>query len=544
MVERSERIDYVIVGAGSAGCVLANRLSATGARVLVLEAGKRDRSWLIHVPLGVGRAWHAPRFNWSYMSDPEPNLGGREIFHPRGKVVGGSSSINMMAYVRGHRGDYDRWRQMGLHGWSYADVLPYFRRAETFEYPNDGPYRGDTGPLSIQVSKTDDPMIDIFLAAVRSAGYSLTEDYNGATQEGFGRLQVNVAHGRRCSAAAAYLHPAVVAGRVGLETGALATSLVIQNGRVHGVRYLKNGVLRTVRAEREVILSGGAINSPHVLMLSGIGHGEHLAEHDIDTVVDLPGVGANLQDHPSIGVDYLYAGASRFHEMLRLDRLAFNMVRAHWFGSGPASIPPSSATGFVRSRPEAALPDIQLFFRPASFSAREWFPLLKPSPPRTFTFRACHLRPESRGRLRLRSSDPTDKIRIRNDFLSTETDRRVLRDAFRLIRKIAGQPEFAEVGGAEFHPGADIESDDQIDAFVRENLMTVYHPAGTCRMGVDDESVVDLEFRVRGIENLRVVDASVMPDLVGGNINAVVIMIAEKAADTILGRAPLLRAEI
>ena len=543
MEESAERYDYVIVGAGSAGCVLANRLSAGGARVLVLEAGGADRSWLIHVPLGVGKVWHSPAFNWSYTSDPEPNLDGRELFHPRGKVLGGSSSINMMAYVRGHRGDFDRWRQKGLDGWSYADVLPYFRRAESFEDPAN-PFHGADGPLTIQTSRTDDPLIDAFLEAAVSAGYAVTEDYNGARQEGFARLQSNIRNGRRCSAAVAYLHPAVATGRVRVETGALATGVAIEGGRATGVRYVRNGRGRTAGAATGVILSGGAINSPQLLMLSGIGPAGHLAEHGIETALDRQGVGANLQDHPAIGADYGYAVRSAFHRELRLDRLAFNMVRARLLGTGPAAVAPSAATAFVRSRPEIELPDIQLFFRPASFNAREWFPVLKPPAPETFAFRACHLRPESRGTVRLRSADPTAKARIRNDFLSTSTDRRAIRDAVRLIRTLASQPALDPYRGPEILPGPAVETDDQIDAFARRNLATVYHPIGTCRMGADEDSIVDPEFRVRGIDGLRVVDASVMPDLVGGNINAVVIMIAEKAADAILGNTPPPRAEV
>ncbi len=543
MAEGSVKYDYVIVGAGSAGCVLANRLSASGASVLVLEAGGPDKSWLIHVPLGVGKVWHSPDFNWSYTSDPEPNLDGREIFHPRGKVLGGSSSINMMAYVRGHRGDFDRWRQKGLDGWSYADVLPYFRRAESFEDPTN-PFHGTDGPLSIETSRIDDPLIDAFLEAAVTAGYETTPDYNGARQEGFARLQSNIRNGKRCSAAVAYLHPAVAGGRVRVETGALATGVVLEGGRATGVRYIKNGRGQTASAGTEVILSGGAINSPQILMLSGIGPAGHLAEHGIETTLDRQGVGGNLQDHPAIGAEYGYAVPSRFHRTLRLDRLAFNMIRAHLFGTGPAAVAPSAATAFVRSRPEIELPDIQLFFRPASYNAREWFPVLMPPTPEIFAFRACHLRPESRGTIRLRSADPTAKVRIRNDFLSTETDRRALRDAVRLIRTLAFQPALEPYRGPECLPGAAVETDDQIDEFVRQNLSTVYHPIGTCRMGNDEDSIVDPELRVRGIDNLRVVDASVMPDLVGGNINAVVIMIAEKAADAILGNPPLPRAEV
>ncbi len=537
--------DYVIVGAGSAGCVLAARLSADGARVLVLEAGGRDRHWLLHVPLGVGKVWHDPRFNWSYMSEPEPNLGGRRIFHPRGKVVGGSSSINMMAYVRGHRGDYDRWRQMGLDGWSYADVLPYFKRAQNFAEASTG-FHGTDGPWNIQTTTIDDPIIETFFEAATGAGYTLAEDYNGAVQDGFARLQVNVHQGRRRSAADAYLHPSLGRPNLDLEVRAHVTRVILDGGRAVGVDYVRGGRTHRVGATREVILSGGAINSPQVLMLSGIGPADHLTATGIAPIHDLAGVGANLQDHPAIGIEYRYAGRSRFHKQLRLDRLAVNMARARLFHTGPAAIPPSSVTGFIKSRPELEIPDIQMFFRPVSASARQWLPVVMPPAEETFAFRACHLRPESRGCVRLGSADPFERVRIRNDFLSTETDRRVLRTSFRVIRELASQPAFDGVRGAELAPGEDVADHDDaaIDAYIRDTVATVYHPAGTCRMGADDEAVVDGDLRVRGLECLRVVDASVMPDLVGGNINAAVIMIAEKAADAILGKAPPPAAEL
>ena len=439
MADGSHSFDYVIVGAGSAGCVLAYRLSADGASVLVLEAGGPDKSWLIHVPLGVGKVWNGPRFNWSHTSDPEPNLGGREIFHPRGKVLGGSFSINMMAYVRGHRGDFDRWRQMGLDGWAYADVLPYFKRAETFEDPHND-FHGSDGPLTVETSRVDDALVDIFLEAAQQAGYALTPDYNGAQQEGFARLQLSVRNGRRCSAAVAYLHPAVAEGGVAVETGGHVTRVLFEGDAACGVEYFKDGRIRTARAEREVILAGGAINSPQLLMLSGIGPAGHLAEMGVETRLDRQAVGGNLQDHPAIGNDYRHAERSKFHRELRLDRLSLSMVRAHLFGTGFASIAPSAATAFVKSGQEAELPDIQLFFRSASADAREWLPLIKKPTPETFTFRACHLRPESRGSIRLRSADPREKVRIRNDFLATETDRRVLRDSLRVMRTLARQP--------------------------------------------------------------------------------------------------------
>ena len=522
---------------------MSARLSADGARVLVLEAGDRDRHWLIHVPIGVGKVWHDERFNWSYMSEPEPNLGGREIFHPRGKVVGGSSSINMMAYVRGNRGDYDRWRQMGLDGWAYDDVLPYFKRAQNFAEAGTE-FHGTDGPWNIQTTDIDDPIIDTFFEAARSAGYALAEDYNGAVQDGFARLQVNVHQGRRRSAAVAYLHPSLSRPNLDLEVGAHVTRVVFEGSRAVGVDYVQGGTTHRVMAEREVILSGGSINSPQVLMLSGVGPAEHLAEMGIDPVHDLAGVGGNLQDHPAIGIEYRYAQRSRYHRDLRLDRLAFNMARARLFGAGPAATPPSSVTGFIKSRAGLEIPDIQMFFRPVSASARQWFPMIMPPAEETFAFRTCHLRPESRGTVRLRSADAHQPVRIQNNFLATETDRQVLRKSFRVIRELASQPAFDGIRGAELAPGADVEDDAAIDAYIRDTLATVYHPAGTCRMGADVEAVVDGALRVRGLDGLRVVDASVMPDLVGGNINAAVIMIAEKASDTILEKTPLPPVEI
>ena len=332
--------------------MLASRLSEDPAtRVVVLEAGGRDRGMMIHMPLGVGKVWNDPRFNWSYQSDPEPHLGGRSIYHPRGKVVGGGSSINMMAYVRGHRGDFDRWRQAGLAGWSYADLLPYFKRAEAFQDRSD-PWHGADGPWRIRTTDIADPVIDAFFAAARSAGYSETPDYNGAVQDGYARLQVNVHRGRRQSMAVAYLRPALRRPNVALRVRAHASRVLLEDGRAVGVEYVQDGETRRVRAEREVVLSGGAINSPQLLMLSGVGPGRHLAEHGVAVARDRPGVGGNLQDHPSIGVEYRYASPSRFHRDLRMDRLLAHAVRAWLFGTGRAAAPPSSLTGFFKSRPE------------------------------------------------------------------------------------------------------------------------------------------------------------------------------------------------
>ena len=538
MTEFEKTVDYIVVGAGSAGCVLTHRLSENGDnRVLTLEAGDRDKSFMIHMPLGVGQVWQDPKFNWSYESEPEPHANNRRLFHPRGKVLGGSSSINMMAYVRGNHGDYDRWRQKGMAGWSFDDVLPYFKRAEAFQ-DGDDPYHGSDGPWKIRTTDVQDPIFDSFFDAIEQAGYKKVSDYNGASQEGFARLQVNAVNGRRQSAAVAYLRPAMQRPNVDVQVRAHVNRVVIESGRAVGIEYMQDGKTHSVRAEKEVILAGGAINSPQVLMLSGIGPGGHLSEMGIDVVHDLPGVGEDLQDHPAIGLEYTYKGNSQFHRDLRLDRLTFHVARVKLFGTGMAASPPSSLTGYVKSRPDLEIPDIQMFFRPMSMSARQWFPGIMPGAEQTYAFRACHLRPESRGKVWLRSRDPQDPVRILNNFLSTEEDRRVLRESFRIMRRIGMQPAFDGTRGEEFAPGAGVseDDDDAIDAYIRETLSTVFHPTSTCRMGIDDLAVVDSDLKVRGIDALRVVDASIMPDIVGGNLNATVIMTAEKASDIILGR--------
>ncbi|PPR11431.1 MAG: Oxygen-dependent choline dehydrogenase [Alphaproteobacteria bacterium MarineAlpha11_Bin1] len=538
MTEFNQTVDYIVVGAGSAGCVLTHRLSEDSSnRVLTLEAGDRDKSFMIHMPLGVGQIWHDPKYNWSYESEPEPHVDNRRLFHPRGKVLGGSSSINMMAYVRGNHADYDRWRQKGMTGWSFDDILPYFKRAEAFQDRND-PYHGSNGPWKIRTTDTKDPIFETFFTAVDQAGFERATDYNGASQQGFARLQVNAVNGRRQSAAVAYLHPAMKRPNVEVQVRAHVTRILLQNGRAIGVEYIQNGRKRAVRAEKEVILSGGSINSPQVLMLSGVGPAGDLSEMGVDVVHDLPGVGNDLQDHPAIGIEYNYIGNSQFHRDLRLDRLTYHVARAKLFGTGMAASPPSSLTGYVKSRPELEIPDIQIFFRSMSMSAKQWFPGIMPAAEQTYAFRACHLRPESRGRVSLRSLDPEDPVRILNNFLSTDEDRRVLRESFRIMRKLGTQPAFDEFRGAEFAPGDQLNTDDDdaVDAYIRETLSTVFHPTSTCRMGVDDTAVVDNQLNVYGIDALRVVDASIMPDIIGGNLNATVIMIAEKASDIILGR--------
>jgi 4-pyridoxate dehydrogenase len=528
----------IIVGAGSAGCTLAGRLGEDrDKRILVLEAGGNDSHYLLSVPLGVAKVWNHEKFNWSYQTEPEPMADDRAIYIPRGKVVGGSSSINMMAYVRGHRGDYDRWSANGLKGWSYAEVLPYFRRAEKFE---DGSnlYRGGEGPLHVHRGKSVDPIYDAFLDSAPEVGCRANSDYNGAEQSGFARAQFTSRDGRRCSASVAYLRPALAHGNVVLRTRVHVTKVLMEGTRAVGVQYVENGRRVEVRAD-EVILSGGAINSPQLLMLSGIGPAAHLKAHGIAPRVDLASVGQNHQDHPAVRIAYDLAVPSKVREQLRLDRLAVSMARAYCFGTGFAAEPPSGMTAFFNSDAGESIPDLQLFCVNAALRSNEWFPGWRAPAPDGFSMRTCHLRPESRGSIELASGDPLAPARIRTNFLSTPGDRKALRESVKFARAIGASKAFKGIAGPEIAPGPGVKTDEEIDAYIRQTVDTIYHPLGACRMGADGGSVVDLQFRVRGTEGLRVVDASVMPDLVGGNINAAVIMVAEKASDIIRGLPPM-----
>jgi 4-pyridoxate dehydrogenase len=539
-VASEKTYDYVIVGAGSAGCTLANRLSEDkDARVLVLEAGGWDNDPLIGIPILWGRNALQRRHDWNYSTEPEATLAGQRLPIYRGKVIGGSSSINAMAYVRGHRGDYERWAGLGLPQWSYAHVLPYFKRQETWEGGADS-YRGGDGPLTTCRPSFADPVGDAFVEAGTEAGLPSTSDYNGAQQEGFCRSQSTIRNGRRCSAAVAYLRPAMMRDNLAIEIGAHATKVLIEGNRAVGVVYEKGGASVTARADREVILSGGSINSPQLLMLSGVGDPAELRRHGIAVKAALPAVGKNLQDHITADVDFLRTEPGPIHRALRYDRTAFALAQAHFFGTGLFASVPNTVMAYLKAGPDAKIPDIQMLFRLAPMTAGPYLAPFKAAYADGFGCRPVVLRPESRGRLSLSSADPRAPMRIELNFYAAEADRKAMRAGIRLAREIFSQKSVRRFIASEIAPGPDKVSDADLDAHVRKTAATVFHPLGTCKMGAetDEAAVVDPELRVRGVQGLRVVDAAVMPDLVGGNINAPVIMIAEKASDLIRGRQP------
>ena len=465
----------------------------------------------------------------------------RTIEGARGKVVGGCSSINAMAYYHGHPADYDRWAGLGLPEWSHANVLPYFRRAETWEGGADE-FRGGDGPLTTHFTTFWEPLCEAFMAAGKAAGFPATDDYNGRNTDGFARIQTTMRNGRRGSTATCYLRP--ILGRPNLEvvTGALATRVIMEGNRAGGVEYVTGGESLSARSSRETILCGGAINSPHLLMLSGIGDPQELAAHGIAARVPLKGVGKNLSDHTSAAIVFRRKQQGEFIRNLRLDRVGASLVQTYLGGGGFASDLPFGITAFVKSRPEEPIPDMQLlFWMGPTQEAKPYLPPFKTAPPDSFSCRVMPMRPTSRGHLSLASADPTKPIRIHQGFLEHEDEWRVMRSGLRMIRDLVQQPALEPFAGTEIAPGTKCVSDADLDAHVRKTMITVHHPIGTAKMGPasDEMAVVDGHLKVNGVEGLRVVDASVMPDLIGGATNAPVIMIAEKAADMILGRKPL-----
>ena len=535
----TETFDYVIVGAGSAGCVLADRLTEDGKHsVLVLEHGGSDRSIFVQMPSALAIPMGMKRFNWFYYTEPEPHLGGRRIHTPRGKCLGGSSSINGLVYVRGNPQDFDRWELEGAAGWNYAAVLPYFRRAET-RAEGGNEYRGDSGKLQTCYGTLQNPLHAAWLAAGSEAGYSRTADINGFQQEGFGRLDMTVGAGHRSSAANAYLRPAMKRRNLTVRTQALATGILFEGARAVGLRYLRGGTPQEVRVRRELLVCGGPINSPQLLKLSGLGPAAELRQHGIAVVRDLPGVGENLQDH----LEFYFQIACKEPVTLYSSMNLWSRARigARWLllKDGLGATNHFETGGFIRSRAGVPYPDIQFHFLPLAVTydgsslARE----------HGFQAHVGPMRSRSRGFVRLASANPLDHPKIRFNYLSHADDRAEMRACVRLTREIFAQTAFDRYRGREIQPGVDVVTDEQIDAFVRDKVETAYHPSCTCRMGRRDDpmAVVDAETKVIGIDGLRVVDSSIMPSITTGNLNAPTIMLAEKAADHILGR-PLLPA--
>jgi choline dehydrogenase len=529
--------DYIIVGAGSAGCALAYRLSEDGKHsVLVLEFGGTDFGPLIQMPAAFSIPMNMKSYDWGYRTEPEPHLGGRRLATPRGKVIGGSSSINGMVFVRGHAEDFDRWEEAGAKGWAFKDVLPYFKRMETAHGGEEG-WRGADGPLHVTRGTRLNPLYRAFTDAGVEAGYGSTEDYNGSRQEGFGPMEMTVWKGRRWSAANAYLKPALRRHNVQLRTGIHAERIAFEGRRAVGVVVRRWGRAETIRARKEVILTASSINSPKLLMLSGIGPAEHLREHGIEVIANRPGIGQNLQDHLEVYVQQACTRPITLNAHLGL--MARGRIGLQWlaFGTGLGATNHFEACAFIRSDAGVRYPDLQLHFLPAAIR----YDGRAAATAHGFQVHVGPMRSPSRGVVRLRSGDPRAAPQIKFNYMSHDEDWRDFRKAIRLTREIFAQPALSSFCGDEIAPGKKAQSDDELDQFVRDNVESAYHPCGTCRMGATDDvnSVVDPECRVIGTHGLRVADSSVFPEITNGNINAPSILVGEKAADMILGRPPL-----
>src|ERR1051326_4329153 len=536
MAQNIDEADFVIVGAGSAGCVMAARLSEDpGCKVSLLEAGGEDKNMWIHIPLGFGKTFADPRVNWCYETEPDPGAGGRRIFWPRGNVLGGSSSINGMVYIRAQPECFDPWRQLGNPGWSSADVLPYFRRAEHQTRGEDA-WHATGGPLCVSDIKDSHPLCEAFIKACVESGFPRNDDFNGEQQDGVGYHQTTTRNGRRCSTAVGYLHPVRHRTNLRVITGAHTRKVLFDGRRAIGVEYRHDGGARTVHARKEVVLCGGAIGSPQVLMLSGVGPAAHLTGFGIPVVHDLPGVGQSLQDHYSAPIKL----KSRFPFTLN-DVMRSNLKKVKagldyfMFRRGPLTVITGDVALFARTRPELATPDVK--FSIAAFSAER--PQDGLHPWSGFTVIAYQLRPESRGEIALKSADPDVAPAMRPNYLSAPTDQRTIVDALKLARRLLATPHMGSYVESEFVPGPGVNSDEELLEYARNFGGTVFHPTSTCKMGSDPMAVVDSVLRVHGLEGLRVVDASVMPTVVSGNTNAATIMIAEKASDMIRRKTPL-----
>ena len=529
----------MIVGAGSAGCAMADRLSAAGASVIVIEFGGSDAGPLIQMPGALSYPMNMSRYDWGYWSEPEPHLGGRQLACPRGKVIGGSSSINGMVYVRGHARDYDTWAEMGADGWSYADVLPYFKRMEHWDdagHGGDPDWRGKDGPLHVTRGKRSNPLVTAFVEAGRQAGYPVTEDYNGHQQEGFGAMEHTIFKGQRWSAANAYLKPALKRQNCTLVRG-LARKIVLVEGRATGVEIARSGHIETISARREVIIAASSINSPKLLMLSGIGPAVHLAEHGIDVAADRPGVGQNLQDHLEL---YIQMAASQPISLYKY----WNLLGKAWVGAqwlfarrGPGASNQFESAAFIRSAAGVDYPDLQYHFLPIAVR----YDGQAAAEGHGFQAHVGPMRSPSRGSVTLRSSDPAEPPKILFNYMSSSKDWSDFRAAIRLTREIFAQEAFQPYVKHEIQPGPQVQTEEELNGFIKEHVESAYHPCGTCKMGRRDDAmaVVDSENRVIGVDALRVADSSVFPQITNGNLNGPSIMVGEKASDHILGRAPL-----
>ena len=534
MAERE--FDYVVVGAGSAGCAMAYRLSEDGKHtVLVLEYGGTDAGPLIRMPAALSYPMNMSTYDWGYQSEPEPHLGGRQLALPRGKVVGGSSSINGMVYVRGHACDYDNWEEQGATGWAYKHVLPYFGRMENAHGGQEG-WRGTDGPLHVTRGVRKNPLFHAFVEAGRQAGYQVTDDYNGEKQEGFGPMEMTVWRGDRWSAASAYLKPALKRPNVSLQRG-LARRVLFEGRRAVGVEYEKGGRIEAVRARREVILAASSINSPKLLKLSGIGPAAELREHGIEVMADRPGVGENLQDHLELYLQMECLQPITLYKHLNLVSKA--LIGAQWlfFRTGHGATNHFESAAFVRSAAGVKYPDIQYHFLPVAIR----YDGKAPAKSHGFQAHVGPMRSPSRGWVRLNSADPKDAPVVLFNYMSQEQDWEKFRTCIRLTREIFGQDAFKPFAGREIAPGAHVESDEALNEFIRGAVESAYHPCGTCKMGAADDAtaVVDPECRVIGVEGLRVADSSIFPRIPNGNLNGPSIMVGEKASDLILGRDPL-----